>query len=228
MRIYNDIFTDLHKEHLTIQSFLSKFEKISHYLSSKKINDTQYFRNSLDFIRNYVGKYHHAKEEDILFPFVENLKMLKNGGPKCTLFYDMFMQSDYKNKVIAEHKKYSFKEYRPSQNVKKIIAAKSPLEIPLEDHESGYYLLESMYVECDKIDSYSKHDRAQLSKLSLWYQDMLHQHIRKEEECLFVALKQQFNPEQRAELNKRNTRFNSDHKDLLQQSLENLTNILRF
>lgn len=36
-------------------------------LESGKAIDTEFFEKAVDFIRNYADKFHHAKEEDILF-----------------------------------------------------------------------------------------------------------------------------------------------------------------
>lgn len=44
-------------------------------LAEGKPLDTAFFNNAVDFIRNYADKFHHAKEEDILFAeFCNNLE----------------------------------------------------------------------------------------------------------------------------------------------------------
>lgn len=43
--------------------------------------DAETFNEGLDFIRNYADAWHHAKEEDLLFPALEVFGMPRGGGP---------------------------------------------------------------------------------------------------------------------------------------------------
>jgi len=54
-------------EHQNILKVASALEKECNAIDSGKKIDRDFFRNAIDFIRNYADKFHHAKEEDILF-----------------------------------------------------------------------------------------------------------------------------------------------------------------
>lgn len=41
----------------------------------------EHVRNVIDFIKNFADKYHHMKEEDVLFKEMEEYGMPKEGGP---------------------------------------------------------------------------------------------------------------------------------------------------
>lgn len=57
----------LSEEHKSILKVISALEKECGELqTSQKIN-ADFFTQAIDFIRNYADKFHHAKEEDILF-----------------------------------------------------------------------------------------------------------------------------------------------------------------
>ncbi len=58
----------LSEEHKHIVKVISALKKECFALESgkKKLN-IEFFAKGIDFIRNYADKYHHAKEEDILF-----------------------------------------------------------------------------------------------------------------------------------------------------------------
>lgn len=57
----------LSEEHKNILKVVAALEKECAALESGKQLDKEFIRNAIDFIRNYADKFHHAKEEDILF-----------------------------------------------------------------------------------------------------------------------------------------------------------------
>ncbi len=57
----------LSEEHKNILKVISALEKECGSLKLKKEINKEFFKNAIDFIRNYSDKFHHAKEEDILF-----------------------------------------------------------------------------------------------------------------------------------------------------------------
>lgn len=54
-------------EHKNILKVISALEKECGALKLNKEINKDFFKNAIDFIRNYSDKFHHAKEEDILF-----------------------------------------------------------------------------------------------------------------------------------------------------------------
>ncbi|MEK6832478.1 MAG: hemerythrin domain-containing protein [Nanoarchaeota archaeon] len=56
----------LSDEHKTILKVVEMLEEECNSLKEKNI-DKDFFIKVIDFIRNYADKFHHAKEEDILF-----------------------------------------------------------------------------------------------------------------------------------------------------------------
>lgn len=57
----------LSAEHQNILKVISALENECSALESGKAIDRAFFTKAIDFIRNYADKFHHAKEEDILF-----------------------------------------------------------------------------------------------------------------------------------------------------------------
>lgn len=65
-------------EHDKIRAFLAKVPGICEILSTKSEFDRELILDCVFFIRNYADKFHHAKEEDILFKYVdENNDIIK-------------------------------------------------------------------------------------------------------------------------------------------------------
>ena len=54
-------------EHKNILKVVDALEKECNEIKSGKGVDEDFFRNVIEFIRNYADKFHHAKEEEILF-----------------------------------------------------------------------------------------------------------------------------------------------------------------
>lgn len=57
----------LSEEHQHILKVIDALTKECDALESGKSLDKPFFEKAIDFIRNYADKFHHAKEEDILF-----------------------------------------------------------------------------------------------------------------------------------------------------------------
>ena len=65
-------------EHVFIKRLIAQLPRLIEEIESKPENGMALAEESLDFIRRYADKFHHAKEEDILFKyFDEDLDILK-------------------------------------------------------------------------------------------------------------------------------------------------------
>jgi hemerythrin-like domain-containing protein len=75
---YSPPMKKLVDEHVLIKRWLALIPKVLERLDLQSEEDRQLIREGIDFIRSYADKFHHAKEEDILFKyFDENLDMVK-------------------------------------------------------------------------------------------------------------------------------------------------------
>jgi len=57
----------LSEEHKNIIKIIGALNKECDSLESGNQLDKEFFKKAVDFIKNYADKFHHAKEEDILF-----------------------------------------------------------------------------------------------------------------------------------------------------------------
>ena len=64
MKKITEILSD---EHKNILKLIEALAKECERLSAGAETDKNFFAKSVDFIKNYADKFHHAKEEDILF-----------------------------------------------------------------------------------------------------------------------------------------------------------------
>ena len=74
---YSPPIRKLVKEHRLIKRWINLIPRLLENLDLE--SDRELILNGVDFIRSYADKFHHAKEEDILFKYVdENLNIIKS------------------------------------------------------------------------------------------------------------------------------------------------------
>jgi hemerythrin-like domain-containing protein len=71
----------LKDDHESILIMISVLEKISYDLESGKTPDTEQCEKIIDFIKVFADKSHHGKEEEYLFPAMENHGFSHDNGP---------------------------------------------------------------------------------------------------------------------------------------------------
>ena len=72
-----DITTALVNEHKLILRMIALLERNATRTAAGNYSNWQFYRDGVDFIRNYADRFHHAKEEDVLFE-----ALVKNGMPR--------------------------------------------------------------------------------------------------------------------------------------------------
>jgi hemerythrin-like domain-containing protein len=82
----------LSDEHQVILAIINATIKKCNGITENSEIDTQFFADVIDFIQNYADKFHHAKEEDVLF--VELCKPETSGQMHCNPV----------NQMLHEHK----------------------------------------------------------------------------------------------------------------------------
>lgn len=75
---YSPPIKKLVEEHTLIKRWIALIPQVVKHLEVESDGNLKMISDGADFIRNYADKFHHAKEEDILFKyFDENLDMIK-------------------------------------------------------------------------------------------------------------------------------------------------------
>lgn len=72
---------DLKNEHEAVLVMLSILGKVAERLEQKAVVPQEHFGQVLEFLRGFVDKCHHGKEETALFPAMEGAGVPKDGGP---------------------------------------------------------------------------------------------------------------------------------------------------
>jgi len=75
---YSEPMQKLVAEHTLIKRWLALIPQVVKYVDLKTESGKQIINNGIDMIRSYADKFHHAKEEDILFKyFDENAEIIQ-------------------------------------------------------------------------------------------------------------------------------------------------------
>ncbi len=85
-----NITNKLIKEHRLILKYIDLLLNYLEQLSKEESNDKrlEQLKNFVDFIQNYADKYHHAKEENILFKYMEEPGVLTHCNPLPVMMND--------------------------------------------------------------------------------------------------------------------------------------------
>jgi hemerythrin-like domain-containing protein len=195
-----DIFTQLENQHKTILKFLDSFDV------ALGATDIEFLKNSLNFIESYIDHLHHGIEEEILFPEAEKTEVPKQGGAHCTKYFGLFLERRFLEET-KDHMKaldhLDIPKHHFEKEIEEIIKKNSPLKIPLEDHESGFYLKHMLKREIEKYENSNDKNPSRLKKVGNTFSDMLKIHIEKEDKCLFPVLVKRFDAESLSNMSKR-------------------------
>ena len=75
---YSPPMKKLVDEHVLIKRWIALIPQVLEHLDVESADDLRVIQQGIDFIRSYADRFHHAKEEDILFKyFDENLDILQ-------------------------------------------------------------------------------------------------------------------------------------------------------
>jgi hemerythrin-like domain-containing protein len=83
-----DITAALVAEHVLIKRMLALIEKIAPLTARGEFSDWQFYLDGADFIRQYADRFHHAKEEDILFEALVTNGMPRQNSPVAAMLME--------------------------------------------------------------------------------------------------------------------------------------------
>lgn len=92
-----DITTTLVTEHLLIKRVLTLLERFAPLTAAGEFNNWQFYLDGVDFIRSYADRFHHAKEEDVLFEALVANGMPRQNSPIAA----MLMEHDQGRAFVA-------------------------------------------------------------------------------------------------------------------------------
>ncbi|MDR3581384.1 MAG: hemerythrin domain-containing protein [Oryzomonas sp.] len=83
-----DITTTLVDEHRLILRMIALLERHALRTKERSYSDWQFYLDGVDFIRNYADRFHHAKEEDVLFAALVENSMPRENSPVAAMLME--------------------------------------------------------------------------------------------------------------------------------------------
>lgn len=116
----------LKKEHRALEVMLSIMEKICLKLESEADVSHEHLDKIVEFFKVFADKCHHGKEEDILFPAMNQAGIPNEGGPIAVMLREHEIGRGYirnlAEAVIAYHEEVSGASSRIIENMRNFIA----------------------------------------------------------------------------------------------------------
>jgi len=83
-----DITTTLVEEHRLIKRMLSLLERNAPLTAAGRYGNYRFYLDGVDFIRNYADRFHHAKEEEVLFAALVANSMPRENSPVAAMLLE--------------------------------------------------------------------------------------------------------------------------------------------
>lgn len=96
----------LRKDHALIEKMIFALQTISSLLNSGKQIPESILNQAIDFSINFTNTCHHGKEEEFLFPTLENKGMPREGGPIARMLYEHQITKTLAESIIISSKNY--------------------------------------------------------------------------------------------------------------------------
>ena len=139
------------EENDSIKVMLKIIEKVSEKLESGEEVDSEHLESMIDFIRIFADKCHHGKEEDILFSAMEEVGILKEGGPIGVMLSEHELGREYVKQMREGVTGYKMGENKAVQqileNARNYVAL---LTEHIEKEDNILYPMADMYLSEEK------------------------------------------------------------------------------
>jgi len=152
-------------EHKLILRMIDLLEKNVEQMETGRFRNWDFFIDAVDFIRNYADRYHHAKEEDVLFKALVSNGMPEENSPVAA----MLMAHDQGREFVRNMEEAALKAKEGETGQIPVIAenARGYIEL-LRDHIDKedsilYPLAERVLPEDVRPELIEKYDKAEQS-----------------------------------------------------------------
>ncbi len=165
--ISHPLFQILNDEHARILNILSKLD------ISTSNHDLLLLSQEL---QSFAEIQHHEKEEKLLFTAIYENKKIHEGGPRCSLYFDLHIFENTK----AQVEKIIGHALTRTAHQSVLLEKQTPLTIPIEEHQSGRELLVHILNRLHNNEDFLENKK----KLE-FYKSIQINHINKEKNCLY-------------------------------------------
>lgn len=145
----------LKNEHQAVLLALEILEKICQRLEVGEKVEPKHQEEILEFIKIFVDKCHHGKEEDLLFPALEKVGIPKENGPIGMMLTEHDMGRDYvrgMSENISNPEKYIENAHRYIELLKQHIEKENNILYPMADIHISQAKDDELLKEFNKLE----------------------------------------------------------------------------
>ncbi|MCC7440782.1 MAG: hemerythrin domain-containing protein [Bdellovibrionales bacterium] len=194
---------DLGLEHQKIREMLEVLSVMAEAAAEGAPPPPKELESLVEFFGVYLERFHHGKEEELLFPALNQTGRVDQGGPYCGLFMDYWITRNPIPEIEARVARAGIGPVGPTEGVREILGQVNCMRIPLQEHAAGHACLEVLRGISRAHSGGGEFPKADFSAAVRLYCELLHLHIRKEDECLFVLAASALGDEKLALLSER-------------------------
>ncbi len=131
----------LKEEHKVIKLMLKIINSVCDKLESKQSVDKDDLKSIIEFIRIFADKCHHGKEEDRLFPKMEEYGIPKEGGPIGVMLQEHELGRSYVTAAASAIEKEDYSEF--VENIRNYVEL---LEQHIDKEDNILYMMADMHI----------------------------------------------------------------------------------
>lgn len=129
-------------EHAYIKKVLAAIKKDCEEMAYGKEIDTAFYRNVIEFVRNFADKYHHQKEEKKLFSIMADMDENLRNGPIMGMILEHDLGRSYiKNLAEALDKYESGDKNKKAYVLANALSYAVMLEKHIEKEDTAIYVM---------------------------------------------------------------------------------------
>jgi hemerythrin-like domain-containing protein len=171
----------LKKEHDAIVKMIDLLERVSWRLLKEETVPADHLDRILQFFQTFAAELHHGKEEEILFPAIDQVGIPAGGGPLCILFKGLQIERQQIQSLIE-------KELPPPPEVASSLTEGSPLHTVIKEHREGHLYRDRMREAVECLKKGDESGRELFVTNARKFVDLMREHVDKENRCLFVMV----------------------------------------
>jgi len=131
----------LKEEHKVIKLMLKIIDKVCDKLEKKQKVDKDDLKSIIEFIRIFADKCHHGKEEDRLFPKMEEYGVPREGGPIGVMLQEYELGRSYVRNASSALEKDNYSEF--VENIRNYVEL---LEQHIDKEDNILYMIADMHI----------------------------------------------------------------------------------
>lgn len=164
------------EEHKAIKSMLSILDSVCNKLESKEEINPEDLEQILDFIKTFADKYHHEKEEYLLFPAMEKAGIPREGGPIAVMLMEHNVGRDFVKRMSEAVAKYQDGIHNGSQEIIENARGYISLLTPhIEKEDNILYPMADIHLsENQQAELLEKFEKVEMEKIGLDKLEKLH------------------------------------------------------